>query len=190
MKLMRMVCKEISEQEYSPDSNSVNNVSVNMDTEATNINLWHSDCFHRVILVTACSSKKADKPSPAMYLYLSTRIKQTREIAREFNIPLYILSAKYGLICGHTVIEPYETVMTEKQMMLKLPETINKLRILKDRGLETVVYYRAGARKSYESLLYLAAKYTDVEFVSVGFGNLGGLQELRQKLAEILNDVS
>lgn len=158
---------------------------IDTDRKNTDKNLWSKDCFHRVILVTACSGKKIDKPSPAMYLYLSTRIGQIRKIAREFNIPLYILSAKYGLVCGYTVIKPYEAIMTEKQMMLKLPETIDKIRFLKDKGLKTIVYYRAGARKSYESLLYLATKYTEVEFISVGFGYMGGLNDLKDILTKL-----
>jgi len=153
--------------------------------KATNEFGFTRDCYAPVILVTACAGKKRNEPRPAMYLYISSRIKYTISVANRYNIPLYILSAKYGLVCGYTIIEPYEQVMTSKRVIELLPETIMKLKYLKQQGLETVVHFKSGARKEYADLLSSACKFANVDYVGIGHGNMGGTKELESVLARL-----
>jgi len=64
----------------------------------------------RVALVS-CGSKKQDHPCPARNLYNGVLFNKHRKWADAFTDDLYILSAKYGLIHGTKVIEPYNLTL-------------------------------------------------------------------------------
>ena len=78
---------------------------------------FEGDCEgkKKIVLITACGKKKENKKSKAGKLYKSSRIRYLYRKSKEMNIPFYILSAKYGLVNGDEIIEPYNQVMDEKQ---------------------------------------------------------------------------
>ncbi len=133
----------------------------------------------KVALITACGGKKEEKPTAAGKLYKSARIRHLYRRSKELGVPFFILSAKYGLIGGDEIIEPYEAVMDRKRCR-ELKEQIVK--VLKE--FDAVVYFRGGARREYYECLKEASEEAGVEFLSFGTGNMGGIKELLEKLGE------
>ncbi len=127
----------------------------------------------KTVLITACGNRKESKPTVAGRLYKSSRIRYLYRKSKELNIPFYILSAKYGLVNGDEVIEPYNQIMDEKQC-LKLEGKIEE--VLKD--FEIIIYYRGGARKEYHDCLEKVARKLNKKFISFGYGNMGDIKRL------------
>lgn len=66
-----------------------------------------------IIIATYCSKEKIETQEalPAVDLYISERINEVAKIAEEQNLPLYILSGKYGLIHANDLIEHYDHLL-------------------------------------------------------------------------------
>lgn len=135
----------------------------------------------KLLLITACGNKKEDKPMEAGKLYKSSRIRHLYKRSKELNIPFYILSAKYGLISGNEIIEPYNEIMEEDKCEI-LEKQISQ--ILKD--FDVIIYYKGGARKEYYNCLEKISKKLNKKFISFGYGNMGDIG----KLEEIINELS
>jgi hypothetical protein len=65
----------------------------------------------RKIVLVACVSKKNPMPMPARDLYISDWFRKASAYAMRMADEWYILSAKYGLVAPHTVIEPYDETL-------------------------------------------------------------------------------
>jgi len=135
----------------------------------------------RIVLITACGSKKEEKPTIAGRLYKSPRIRYLYKKSKEFRLDFYILSAKYGLISGDEIVEPYDQVM-DKAQCEKLKSQIRD--ILKN--FDVIIYYKGGARKEYLECLEVIAKELNKKLITFGYGNMGDIG----KLEEILNGSS
>ena len=67
----------------------------------------------KTLVITGCSKSKAetDIPIPARELYTGQLFKFVKRYTDEMNFPLYVISAKYGLISSETTIERYDKVL-------------------------------------------------------------------------------
>ena len=59
----------------------------------------------------SCAAKKGPGRAPARDLYISPLFRKARGYAECRGAPWFILSARYGLVCPDTVIEPYELTL-------------------------------------------------------------------------------
>jgi hypothetical protein len=66
----------------------------------------------RAVLVS-CGAKKLDHPAPAADLYTSPLFGNARSYAEASGHPWFILSARHGLVEPGTVLEPYDTTLTD-----------------------------------------------------------------------------
>ena len=130
-----------------------------------------------ILLVTACGSKKEEKPAPAWKLYKSSRIRYLYRKAKEFNIPFYILSAKYGLVNSEQIIEPYDEIMTEEKCKF-LIEQIKS--VLKELRPEVIVFYKGGARKEYFKCLKRICEELQIPLKTFGYKIMGDIQKVNK----------
>lgn len=133
----------------------------------------------RIALVTACGNKKEKTPQEAGKLYKSARVRHLYRRSKELNLPLFIISAKYGLVSADEIIEPYNAVMTDEKCK-KLKEKI--LSKLKD--FDVIIYYRGGARKTYLDCISKVTKELGKELIVFGYGNMGDIGKLTDILEE------
>lgn len=129
----------------------------------------------KICVITACGNKKESIPMPAWKIYKSSRIKAVHK--RKKDEDMYILSAEHGLLPSEKIIKPYNRLMDEKRVKELVPkiETIIK-------KYDKIIYFKAGARKLYEDCLNVACKKTGVEIESFGFGFMGGINELENRI--------
>lgn len=66
----------------------------------------------RAVLVS-CAASKLDRPAPAADLYTSPLFRAARSHAEASGHPWFILSARHGLVEPGTVLEPYDTRLTD-----------------------------------------------------------------------------
>jgi len=124
----------------------------------------------RVALATACGNKKREGDWPAHELYLSPRI--TALYWRKGNFPLYILSARYGLVHSEQVISSYQQVMDYERARELSAQVADVMR-----PYDWLVFFKAGAREEYASCIRLAATLSSVPVVLIGYAFMGGLQD-------------
>jgi len=136
----------------------------------------------KVVLITSCGAKKESTSQPAGKLYKSSRIRHLYKRSKELGIPLYILSAKYGLINADMIIEPYDRVMTPERAAELLPQVKE---VIKD--FDLVIFYKGGARKEYRELIEKACEETGTRLISFGYRNMGEIRKLENLLGEIRN---
>lgn len=129
----------------------------------------------QTVLVTGCGAKKHEGIRPAQELYKSGRITFAKRLAAQKNIPLFILSAEHGMICGEDLIAPYDRKM-DRERSNELLNTV-KCQIRYAR-IESIVFFAAGVNKHYRQLLERAARELDIEFRAIGTGCMGGAKEL------------
>jgi hypothetical protein len=127
----------------------------------------------RIALVTACGNKKEKTPQEAGKLYRSARIRHLYRRSKELNIPLFIISAKYGLVSAEEVIEPYNAVMTDekcKELLLSIKEKL--------KSFDVIIFYRGGSRKEYYNCIKKASLELGKNLISFGYGNMGDIRKL------------
>jgi hypothetical protein len=124
----------------------------------------------RIVLATACGDKKLEGAHPAHQLYRSPRIRALYRSRGDF--PLYILSAKYGLIHSEQVICCYQMVMDEMRANELAPQVADVMR-----GFDRIVYFKGGARKEYIRCIKLASDLSGVPAILVGYGFMGAFRE-------------
>lgn len=134
----------------------------------------------RIALITACGAKKRSQPMKAYKLYRSPRIKAIHN--RRANTDMYILSAEYGLVGAHEEIEPYDRVMDEQRAQELVPFVAKKLKIY-----NYVIFFKGGARKAYLNCIRAACNKARKTLVTVGFANMGGINEL-PVIIDLLNN--
>ena len=147
----------------------------------------------KLILVTACGAKKENGQMPAWKLYKSARIRHLKKVAEAHGVPLFILSARHGLISSDAVIDPYDEVMTEERFEILKPVVISQLRKLKRKGLRRILFYRGGARKLYLDLLMASALKLSLNVIYYGSGNMrdiGLTPYLLERLVSRNGDIS
>lgn len=74
-----------------------------------------------VAALISCVKSKAKRPSKAVDLYISSLFLFSRQYAEQRGLPIFILSAKYGLIEGDRIIAPYEKTVN-KMSQIELSE--------------------------------------------------------------------
>ena len=134
----------------------------------------------KIVIVTACGSKKENSPHPAWRLYTSSRIRYLYKKSKELGYPFYILSAKYGLVHSEDILEPYDEILTEERAKDLVPQVAEVLR-----NFEIVVYYRGGARTMYLYLIKEASKIAGTRLVSFGYANMGDINKLEAIIQEL-----
>lgn len=73
-----------------------------------------------VAALIACVKSKSNRPQNAIDMYISPLFILSRKYAEQKGLPIFILSAKYGLIDEERVIMPYEKTVNE----MKKPELL------------------------------------------------------------------
>lgn len=71
-------------------------------------------------VLISCVSLKQKKPCIAREMYVSPLFKKSLIYAQRTGLPIYILSAKYGLIPEDKIITPYDltlNTMSKKELM-------------------------------------------------------------------------
>tara|TARA_B100001123_G_C15228257_1_gene994070 strand:- start:689 stop:1432 length:744 start_codon:yes stop_codon:yes gene_type:complete len=129
----------------------------------------------KICVITACGNKKENVSLPAWKIYKSSRIKAVYK--RRSDEDMYILSAEHGLLSAEKVIKPYNRLLDEDRTKILLPKIES---IIKE--YEKIIYFKAGARKLYEDCLSVACKNMGVEMESFGFGFMGGINELENRI--------
>jgi len=129
----------------------------------------------KICVITACGNKKENIPLPAWKIYKSSRIKAVYK--RRSDEDMYILSAEHGLLPAEKVIKPYNRLLDEDRVNTLLPKIESTIK-----GYEKIIYFKAGARKLYEDCLNTACKNMGVEMESFGFGFMGGINELENRI--------
>lgn len=64
-----------------------------------------------MIVLIGCGKKKNNIECEAQYMYIGDFFITCLNYAKTFNCPIYILSAKYGLLSLNTVILPYNKTL-------------------------------------------------------------------------------
>lgn len=131
----------------------------------------------RVAIITACGNKKECQAMPAYRLYKSSRIKAV--YGRRQGHDMLILSAKHGLLPAEKVTEPYNQVMSKERADELLQSVVEGLK-----GYDTVIYFKAGARKDYVDLMNEAARRAGVKLVTFGSGNMAGIGDLPKLISD------
>ncbi|MCX9077340.1 MAG: hypothetical protein OIN84_05115 [Candidatus Methanoperedens sp.] len=67
----------------------------------------------QTIHLVACVSRKQSRSAPAELMYQSDWFLKASAYARRHADRWYILSAKYGLLAPHTVIQPYDITLAK-----------------------------------------------------------------------------
>ena len=129
----------------------------------------------KVCVITACGNKKESVPLPAWKIYKSPRIKAVYK--RKHDCDMYILSAEHGLLPAEKIIKPYNRLMDETRAKELLPNIESVVK-----NYDGVIYFKAGARKLYEECLKNACEKNNVKLISFGFGIMGGINELEDKI--------
>ncbi len=135
----------------------------------------------KIVLITACGNKKEKGPAPAWKLYKSSRIRHLYKKSKELGIPLYILSAKYGLVFAEEVIEPYDMIMEEK----RCKELIEQIKLVISK-YNAIIFFKGGSRKVYKNCLEKVVNELNKKLVVFGYGNMGDIG----KLEDIVNALS
>lgn len=130
------------------------------------------------LVVTACGRKKNSEPMPAWKLYKSPRIRAVHNRVQKYNFAHFaILSAKYGLIDADQIVSPYEQIMTNQQSKRLVLHILTKVRFYK-----CVIFFKGGARKEYFDCIREACKRAQRVLIVLGYGNMGGINELSSVL--------
>ncbi len=67
-----------------------------------------------IACLISCVSKKQKRPDRAIALYTSDLFKKSVLFAQSKGLPVFILSAKYGLLNSDRVIAPYDETLNKK----------------------------------------------------------------------------
>ena len=78
----------------------------------------------QIVIITGCSVKKLDRRAPARELYQGVVFKKVKALAELQGLDFMILSAKYGLLQGSELIDPYDMVIKNKSNISKLQEIV------------------------------------------------------------------
>jgi hypothetical protein len=132
----------------------------------------------KTAIVTACGAKKNPVPMSAYRLYKSSRIKAL--YSRCGSSDMYILSAKYGLVNAHEVIDPYERFMDEQRAKELVPSVAKRLR-----EYDYVIFFKGGARKAYFSCIRAACNKAGRVLVAFGYAHMGGINDLPKILKSL-----
>ena len=124
----------------------------------------------KVAIATACGNKKREGTWPIHSLYFSPRIKAL--YSRKGDLPLYILSAQYGLIHSDQIVSSYQRVMDFQRAKELAPQVSSAMK-----QYDWLVYFKAGARQEYADCIKLAASLSGVSIVLVGYAFMGGLDD-------------
>jgi hypothetical protein len=79
---------------------------------------------------------------PAVHRYVSSRIDQLHELARERGEGFYILSGEYGLLKPDQLIPCYDHLLLADEVEALVPEVVASLA---GEGISELVYYTADA---------------------------------------------
>lgn len=127
----------------------------------------------KIVLITACGSKKENFPTLAGQLYKSSRIRYLYKISQQLDIDFYILSARYGLVSSKTLIEPYDKILTKKRC-----EELKKHMVEIIKKFDTVIFYKGGSKLEYSECIESICKILNKEFISFGYGNMGDINKI------------
>lgn len=128
-----------------------------------------------ISIITACGNKKELSAMPAWKLYKSSRIKAVYN--RKANHDMYILSAEHGLLPADKIIKSYNRVMDEQRCAELIPKVKDVVK-----NYDAIIYFKAGARGLYQRCLEKACSECGVKLISFGFGFMGGINDLPEKI--------
>ena len=132
----------------------------------------------KIALITACGEKKNLLPMEAYKLYRSSRIRAIYN--RRHGSDMYILSAKYGLVGTHEIIEPYDQLMDNQRANDLVPYVEKRIE-----PYDYVVFFKGGAREIYLSCVIEACKRLGKILVALGYAFMGGINDLPKIISMI-----
>jgi hypothetical protein len=133
---------------------------------------------YKVGIGTACGNKKEEGLLPAYRLYKSSRIRGLFNARGE--LPMYILSAKYGLIDAEAELRRYEHVMDDQRAHELAPQVAEAMQ-----GYNWFAFFKGGARPAYSLCMRLASDISRIPLAIVGFGNMGDFRQFIQIANEL-----
>jgi len=119
-----------------------------------------------ILHLTYCSHNKSKKKEelPALDRYLSDRIQQVSEQAKEKEEQFAILSGKYGLLEPEEQIPYYDKLLKKQHLPEMIPEVEKQLQ---QRELKKVIYYTReveNERLPYYQLIKHACQNQGIKF--------------------------
>ncbi|MEN3976915.1 DUF6884 domain-containing protein [Emcibacter sp. SYSU 3D8] len=70
--------------------------------------------FTDAVCLISCVKTKQPKAAPARELYISSLFLKARDLVEAHGSPWYVLSALYGLVPPHEVIQPYDLTLNKQ----------------------------------------------------------------------------
>ena len=123
----------------------------------------------RVLVLIACSKRKADRPRKAKELYLGRLFQEAKQFAERRGYEYRIISAKFGLIDPDTIIAPYDQTIRTKEDLLRVRELVlPRLEKMMERFERIIVFGGKKYRQVLEPLW--DERFTFVK--SKGYGEL------------------
>lgn len=143
------------------------------------IDLAKQDIKEERIFLVGCSANKKDGFWNAEDLYTSSRITFAKNLSRETNTNLYILSAKFGIVSNNTLLPNYDLKMDENISNFLYPKVLKQLRLKK---ISEIVFFKAGINKYYYELMQKACNELNINLTAIGTGCMGGAKEIKEIL--------
>ncbi|MHA1671974.1 MAG: DUF6884 domain-containing protein [Promethearchaeota archaeon] len=143
----------------------------------------------QIVIITGCSVKKLTKKAPASELYQGVVFKKVKDLAKLLKLDFMTLSAKYGLLYGSEIIEPYDVVIKNKTDILKLQEIVIPQLVQIEKKYSLIILIMG---KNYRAVIAprFGAKYKMIHD-SKGIGGLTSRlnRYLKNSLQILLNDL-
>ena len=78
----------------------------------------------KILIIAGCSKKKLKYPAAAKDLYQGVLFKKIKKLVESNNFDFMIISAKYGLLKGIDLINPYNKKIHYKKDIIELREIV------------------------------------------------------------------
>lgn len=145
------------------------------------ISLAKKEIEPKKIFLIGCGSDKKNGFHNAEDLYTSSRISWARNLAysEETKCDLYILSAKYGIVSGKTLLPNYNLMMNSDIADSLYPKVLKQLSL---NNVSEILFFKASLNKNYISLVEKVAKDLNVKLTAIGYNIMGGAKEIKEIL--------
>jgi hypothetical protein len=144
----------------------------------------------KTIGLVSCVSRKVEFPSPAEQLYASPLFDGLSYFARTRVNEWFVLSAKYGLVKPHQVIDPYDETLKEKSREERLTWADSVLARLPNLRASDRVVFLAGSdyRRDLDDALTARGILTAAPLSELGIGRqVSWLRRLQAEHPRVLD---
>lgn len=133
------------------------------------------------IFLVGCGAKKQNGFHSAEDLYESSRITWAKNLAYndETKCNLFILSAKYGIVSGKTLLFNYDLMMDDSIADALYSKVARQLRL---NNVNEILFFKGSLNKSYIKLVEKVTRELDIKLTAIGTGCMGGAKEVKEIL--------